>query len=88
MSKKEKRYSFYVSSNKLITRFKSIIKETDIAYKDIQNYTLACVDRKVHKLINTFSDVDDKNKHQEKVTKSFMEMLDFAFFIYSVSPKV
>ena len=84
----EKRYSFYVSSNKLITRFKSIIKETDIGYKDIQNYSLACVDRKVLKLIKTFSEIDDKNKYQGKVTKAFMEMLDFSFFIYSVAPKV
>lgn len=83
-----KHYSFYVSSNRIITRFKTIIKETDIAYKDIQNYTLACVDRKVLKLIKTYSKIEDKNVYQEKVTKAFMEMLDFSFFLYSVSPKV
>ena len=86
--KTEKHYSFYVSSNRIITRFKTIIKEADIVYKDIQNYTLACVDRKIHKLIKTYSKIEDKKAYQGKVTKAFMEMLDFSFFLYSVSPKV
>ena len=85
---KEKRYSFYASSNKLITRFKTIIKETGIAYKDILNYTLACIDRKVLKLIKIYSDIEDKRKYELKVVKSILELFDFTFFIYSVSPRV
>lgn len=85
---KEERYSFYVSSNSLITRFKTIIKEAGIAYKDIQNYTLACIDRKVLKLVKTYGSIPDKLQYERKVTKAFLEILDFAFFIYSVSPKV
>lgn len=84
----EKRYSFYASSNKLITRFKTIIKETDIAYKDILNYTLACIDRKVLKLIKIYSDIDDKAKHELNVVKLILELFDFTFFLYSVSPRV
>lgn len=86
--KTEKHYSFYVSSNRIITRFKTIIKESDIAYKDIQNYTLACVDRKIHKLIKTYGKIDEKKEYEKKVANSFMEILDFSFFLYSVSPKV
>lgn len=85
---REKRYSFYASSNKLITRFKTIIKETGIAYKDILNYTLACIDRKVLRLIKIYSDIEDKGKHELKVVKSILELFDFTFFIYSVSPRV
>ena len=84
----EKRYSFYASSNKLITRFKTIIKETGIAYKDILNYTLACVDRKVLKLIKIYSDIADKAKHELMVVKLILELFDFTFFLYSVSPRV
>jgi len=85
---KEKRYYFYVSSNKLITRFKIIIKETGIAYKDILNYTLACIDRKVLRLINMYSDIENKEKYELRVVKFILELLDFTFFLYSVSPKV
>ena len=76
---KEKRYSFYASSNELITRFKTIIKETGIAYKDILNYTLACIDRKVLKLIKMYSDIEDKRKHELRVVKSILEIFDFTF---------
>lgn len=81
-------YLIYTSSNKPITRFKAIIKETDIVYKDILNYTLACIDRKVLKLIKTCSKIEDKIKQESKVTKAILELLDFTFFLYSVSPRV
>lgn len=86
--KTEKQYSFYVSSNRIITRFKTIIKESDIAYKDIQNYTLACIDRKAHKLIKTYGKIDDKKPYEKKVRNALMEILDFSFFLYAISPKV
>jgi hypothetical protein len=84
----EKQYSFYVSSNRIITRFKTIIKESGIAYKNIQNYTLACIDRKVYKLIKTYGKIEDKALYEKKVRNAFLEILDFTFFIYSISPKV
>lgn len=87
-SKIELQYSFYVSSNKLITRFKIIIKETEISYDDILNYTLACIDRKVQKLITNYSKIEGKTNYESKVTQAVLEILDFTFFLYSVSPKV
>lgn len=81
-------YLLYTSTNKPITRFKAIIKETGIVYKDILNYTLACIDRKVLKLIKTCSKIEDKRKQESKVTKAILEILDFTFFLYSVSPRV
>jgi len=86
--KTEKKYSFYVSANKLITRFKTIIKKANIAYKDILNYTLACIDRKTLKLIKIYSKIEDKEKHEQKVTEAVLELLDFTFFLYCVSPRV
>lgn len=84
----EKKYSFYISANKLITRFKTIIKEANIPYKDVLNYTLACIDRKTLRLIKIYSDIEDKGEQQGKVTKAILELLDFTFFIYCVSPRV
>jgi len=84
----EKKYAFYASSNKLITRFKTIIKETGIAYKDILNYALACIDRKVLKLIKVYSAVESKKDQEHRVVKAVLELFDFTFFLYSVSPRV
>jgi len=84
----EKLYSFYVSSNKLITRFKTILKETEIDYPDILNYTLACIDRKVVKLIKIYDKMEDKKKYESKITQVLIQILDFTFFLYSVFPRV
>ena len=43
--------NIYVSANKLITKFKAIIKESKIDYKDILNFTLAIVERKVFRIL-------------------------------------
>jgi len=81
-------YAFYVSSNKMITRFKAIIDDAGISYKDILNYTMACIDRKVQKLIKIYSNIDDKIKYERKVAAVLSEILDFSFFLYTVSPRV
>lgn len=86
--KAEKKYSFYVSANKLITRFKTIIKESNIPYKDILNYTLACIDRKTLRLIKIYSKIEEKGEYEKKVTDAVLELLDFTFFLYCVSPRV
>lgn len=78
--------SFYVSSNKLITEFKIIIKNSDIKYKDIQNFTLGCIDNKVVNFIKSYvkhSIVDGTN-----ATKALLEIIDLTFFIYTVTPRV
>ncbi len=84
----EKKYDFYASSNKLITRFKTIVKETNIVYKDILNYTLACIDRKALKLIKVYSKIEKKEDQEHRVVKVVLGLFDFTFFLYSVSPRV
>lgn len=84
----KKKYAIYVSSNRVISRFKAIVKETNVDYKDIMNYSMASIDRKVEKIIKDFNKLDDKKKHEDIFTKAILEILDVAFFFYSVSPKV
>jgi hypothetical protein len=84
----EIRYSIYVSSNKLITEFKALVKETDVSYKDILNYTLATIDRKVVKIINEYSKSPKDEEAQVKIVRALLEILDFTFFLYSVHPRV
>ena len=53
----EKSGSIYLSSNKLITKFKTIIKETGIDYKDILNYTLSLIERKIAKILKDYQEL-------------------------------
>jgi hypothetical protein len=83
--------SFYFSSNNVITRFKSIIKESNIDYKDIMNYSLAVLDNKTLKLVNKWKTIKEEErdeKVQKQFEKGFFEILDVAFFLYSVEPRV
>lgn len=84
----EKTGSIYISSNKLISKFKTIIKETGIEYRDILNYTLSLIERKVSKIIEIHQGLEYKKDTEKAFTKAILEILDFTFFIYSVSPRV
>lgn len=78
----------YVSSNKLITQFKTIIKETGIEYKDILNFTLSIIERKVFKILKDYHSADKKPSSERNIVRAILEILDFIFFIYAVSPRV
>lgn len=81
--------SIYFSSNNVITRFKTIVKETNVDYKDIMNYSLAVLENKTGKLIKKWHTFDNKNDNlQKQYEKGFLEILDVSFFLYSVSPRV
>lgn len=78
----------YIDSNKLITKFKTIIFESKIDYKDILNFTFAIIEPKLRSLIKSyFKIVREKNTEKEFI-KSLLELFDFVFFLYSVSPRV
>ncbi len=85
---KEAKYKIYVSSNKLITRFKTIVKETKVEFKDILNYVLASIDKKVEKLITTYDESEKNLKKEKTYTEALLQILDVTFFLYSVSPRV
>ena len=87
-SVKKKKGKIYIDSIRLITKFKTIIFESKIDYKDILNYTLAIIERKLRSLIKVyFTIVREKNTEKEFI-KSLLELFDFVFFLYSVSPRV
>ena len=89
-SKKSYKGNIFVNSNKLITKFKTIIKETGVEYKDLQNYTLSVVERKCANIIRDYEKLEtaDIQKNQKSVVKAILNILDFSYFIYSVSPRV
>lgn len=85
----------FIKSSKLISNFKTIIKETNISYKDILNYSLTILESKTKEILKKFLIVSknfnpelDKNKINLNITHAILEILDFLFFIYSAYPRV
>ncbi len=92
--------------NKLATRYKIIIKESKVDYKDVLNYSLAILTDKVEKNLVSFEKIyfnylEENSKEEfsksdllklrkiERLFTSHIEgLIDFIFFIYSVSPRV
>lgn len=101
-----KKLNFECDSNHLITRFKILVKESNVEYKDIMNYTLAIINKRVERSISKFEKYyavlvnlkskeelsDEQLKKMVKQEKDFtnyiIEILDFTFFLYTVSPRV
>jgi len=76
-----------INSKKLIIKFKTIIRESQVHYRDILNYTLSLIERKLAKFLK------QKSKGEivisEKAAARYLfELLEFTFFLYSVSPRV
>jgi hypothetical protein len=74
-----------INSRSLIVRFKTIIKECNVDYKDILNYSLAIVEGNSERILKKYSKAD---KNRENIIKAVIEIIEFVFFIYSVSPRV
>ena len=82
-------YDLHVNTCNLITSFKAIIKTHQVEYKDVLNYTLASVERRVVKILEEFESIGDKRVVYAKTfTSGLLEILDFVFFLYTVSPRV
>jgi hypothetical protein len=85
---KIKKGKIYIDSNKLITKFKTIIFESQIEYKDILNYTFSIVERKLKQNIKNYFAIEQEKNTEKDFIKSNLELLDFVFFLYAVSPRV
>ena len=111
----EPKSQVYVQSKNLITEFKTIIKQSDVEYKDIINYSLMLIESYSNDILenhkkylsqhDAFFDCEkhrpDANKpnleelqkkhkfnKESQLIKMIIEIVEFTFFIASVSPKV
>lgn len=80
--------NMYVNSNNLIRDFKIILKESNVEYKNILNYTLSIIERKLDLIVKKYNKVLQEYKKQENLIIGLKNILNFAFFVYTVSPQV
>ncbi len=84
----EKQWTISLKSNDVITKFKMIVKETNIEYKDILNYSIATIEKRFLKIIQKLENSENQNLYVGVFVSFAIQLLDFLFFIYSVSPRV
>ncbi|QFR49379.1 RNA-directed DNA polymerase [Sulfurimonas lithotrophica] len=84
----EKQWSVSLNSKDVITKFKMIIKETNIEYKDILNYSIATIEKRYLKIISKLENSENQLLYTDMFVAYTMQLLNFLFFIYSVSPRV
>ena len=80
--------SIYVNSSALITRFKTIIKTCNVQYQDMLNYTLSIVERKCEGILKGYLCVSEEFRSPSQLVNAIRNVLEFVFFVYSVSPRV
>lgn len=77
-----------LNANRLITRYKSVIKEAGVTYGDLLNYTFAIIENKIEKLFNAYIASDKTDRDRKRLVNALLSIMEFAFFAYSASPKV
>lgn len=80
--------SINVNQFGLTTDFKSILSISSVEYKDVLNYSLSIVDKKVSRIIFDYERLHSDHASPKQLAGSIEAIIGFLFFIYSVSPKV
>ena len=64
------------------------MKEAGVTYNDILNYTLAVTEKRCDRIVKRFFRVPSDRRKADRFVGSLLAIVEFAFFIYSGSPKV
>lgn len=77
-----------INANRLIIRYKAAIKEADVTYGDLLNYTFAIIENKLEKLFKAYIASDKTDRDRKHLSNALLATMEFIFFAYSASPKV
>jgi len=77
-----------INPNQLITRYKSAIKSAGVTYGELLNYTFAICENKLEKLLVIYLQSEKVDRDRRRLSRAMLSIMEFAFFIYSASPKV
>lgn len=81
-------FSVRIQSKTLIVDFKAALKESGVKYKDILNYTLAAIERKVNFIFRKFKANHDDHKDYRELVSALLGILEFSTFIYAAQPRI
>ncbi|NUF28002.1 antiviral reverse transcriptase Drt3b [Gilliamella sp. ESL0254] len=88
LEEKTTKGNIYINNDTLIRDFKIILKESNVEYKNILNYTLSIIERKIELIFKKYNKVSLQHKKQENLILSIRNILNFTFFVYTINPQV
>jgi hypothetical protein len=77
-----------INSNRLIVKYKTSLKESQVGYGDLLNYTFAIIENKIGKLLKSYVESKRSNRDRKRLLSALLALMEFSFFAYSASPKV
>ncbi|PZM07558.1 antiviral reverse transcriptase Drt3b [Rhizobium tubonense] len=80
--------SISLNPTRLITSLKAAIKESNVSYEDILNYTLAVIEKRCQAVVRNFFLVSAPLRQRRDFVQSLHALVEVIFFIYSGAPKV
>lgn len=84
----QEKFVFDLNANRLIIRYKAAIKESQVDYANLLNYTFAIVEAKLNKAFVAYAKSGDLEIHKRRLISALLGTMEFLFFAYSASPKV
>ena len=81
-------FSVRMQTTSLIVDFKAALKESGVKYKDVLNYTLAAIERRVNFIFRKFKANHDDHKDHRELVAAMLGILEFSAFIYAAQPRV
>lgn len=84
----KKKLACHIDKNSLIVQYKTILKETDVTYSDLLNYTFSIVENKVERLLKSYLETEKSTQDKKKLISALLSVTEFMFFGYAASPKV
>lgn len=77
-----------INANRLIIRYKAAIKEAGVTYGELLNYTFAITENKIERLFKAYVASEKSDLNHKRLSNGLLAIMEFAFFVYSASPKV
>lgn len=77
-----------INSTTLSRDFKAIVKTCNVKYREVINYAFEIIERKIDKIHEEYLTVKKDQKTEKNLIDSMRELVNFCFFIYTVSPRV
>ena len=84
----EQRFRANITSRRIITEYKTVIKETGVNANDIINYALSVIERRTFRLIRKYARTTPTKDEESRFVQSLIGIVKLAFFVYSTSPRV
>ena len=77
-----------VQASNLIVELKTILKQNEVEYKNVLNYTFAALEKNARTIFNKFTVSSKEHRLDKVLTKELLGILEFAFFIYASDPRI